>query len=119
MDKDAINEAVYDGQSIPAEIMIPPTSAAGRAVDAAIAKYPFDPRRADDLMGQAGFTKGADGTYTSPTAGRFTSEIKTNNGTDNVAEMSILASGWRQAGFDMQDAVLPVALSQDAEARAT
>jgi ABC-type transport system substrate-binding protein len=31
--------------------------------------------------------------------------------------MTILASGWRQAGFDVQDAVLPVALAQDAEAR--
>jgi peptide/nickel transport system substrate-binding protein len=119
IDKAAINEAVYDGWSTPSEIMVAPTSQLGRAVDAAIAKHPFDLRRSEELMGQAGFTKGADGVYTSPGAGRFASEIKTNNGTDNVAEMTILASGWRQAGFDIQDAILPVALSQDAEARAT
>jgi len=119
MDKASINEAVYDGNSLPAEIMIPPTSQAGRAVDAGIAKHPFDLRRADELMISAGFTKGSDGFYTSPALGRFASEIKTNNGTDNVAEMTILASGWRQSGFDMQDAVLPVSLAQDAEARAT
>src|SRR5207245_2658966 len=38
---------------------------------------------------------------------------------DNVAEMTILADGFRKVGFDVKDAVLPVALSQDAEARAT
>jgi peptide/nickel transport system substrate-binding protein len=119
IDKDAINEAVYDGHSMPSEIMVPPTSQLGRAVDAAIAKHPYDPRRSEELMVGAGFTRGADGVFTSPATGRFASEIKTNNGTDNVAEMSILASTWRQSGFDMQDAILPVALSQDAEARAT
>jgi len=119
IDKAAINEAVYDGHSMPSEIMIPPTSQAGRAVDAAVPKYTFDLRRSEELMISAGFTRGADGFYTSPATGRFASEIKTNNGTDNVAEMSILASGWRQSGFDMQDAILPVALAQDAEARAT
>lgn len=119
IDKAPINEAVYDGQSIPADIMIPPSSQTGRAVDAAITKYPFDLRRSEELMNQAGYTKGGDGFYASPAEGRFVSEIKTNAGTDNVAEMTILASGFRQAGFDVKDAVLPVALAQDREARAT
>jgi peptide/nickel transport system substrate-binding protein len=119
MDKDPINEAVYDGQSIPADVMIPTSSAAGRAVDAAITKYPFDLRKSQEMMSAAGYVKGTDGFYTSPTQGRFVSELKTNAGTDNVAEMTILADGYRQAGFDIKDAVLPVALSQDAEARAT
>jgi len=96
---------------------VPPASAKKSAIDATVTKYPFDPRRSEELMNQVGFTRGADGTFASPATGRFVSEIKTNNGTDNVAEMTILASGWRQAGFEMQDAVLPVALAQDAEAR--
>ncbi len=119
IDKDPINEAVYDGQSLISDIMVPPTSQVGRAVDAAIPKYRFDLRRSEELMTAAGFSKGSDGAYTSPIDGRFVSEVKTNAGTDNVAEMTILASGWRQAGFDVQDAVLPVALAQDAEARGT
>ena len=119
VDKDPINEAVYDGQSIPSDIMVPPTSAAGRAVDAAINKYPFDPRRSQEMMAAAGYTKAANGFYSSVVQGRFSSELKTNAGTDNVAEMTILADGLRKAGFDIKDAVLPVALSQDAEARAT
>jgi peptide/nickel transport system substrate-binding protein len=119
VDKDTINEAIYDGQSLPAETMVPPTSAVGKAIDAAIAKYPFDLRRAEEQMVAAGFVRGPDGVYTSPTLGRFTSEIKTNASVDNVAEMSVLASGWRQVGLDMQDAILPAALAQDADARAT
>jgi peptide/nickel transport system substrate-binding protein len=119
IDKAALNEAVYDGQAVPADSMVPPASQDGRAVDAVIAKYPFDLRRADEQMTAAGYTKGADGFYTNPASGRFSSEIKSNAGANTVAEMTILASGWRQAGFSMQDAVLPAALGQDPEARAS
>ena len=39
--------AVYDGQAVPADSMIPPASQDGRAADAVIAKYPYDLRRAE------------------------------------------------------------------------
>jgi ABC-type transport system substrate-binding protein len=45
--------------------------------------------------------------------------VKTSASVDNEAETSILASTWRQAGFDFQQAVLPAAQSQDGQARAT
>src|SRR5439155_24250921 len=50
---------------------------------------------------------------------RFSPEARTNTGTDNEAEMSALASGWRQAGFDFQEYVLPMTLAQNVEARST
>jgi peptide/nickel transport system substrate-binding protein len=118
IDKDPINQAAYDGQSIFADSWMPATSAVGRVVDASITKYPFDIRRSEELMGQAGFRKGADGTYAGAD-GRFSTEIKTNAASDNELEMSSLAAGWRQAGFDVKDGVLPAALAQDNEARAT
>ncbi|MEA2640068.1 MAG: peptide/nickel transport system substrate-binding protein [Chloroflexota bacterium] len=118
MDKTATNEAAYAGQALMSEIWLPPTSDIGRAIDAAIPKYPLDLRRSEEMMTQAGFARGADGVWTSPTAGRFQTELKSNASPNGEAEMSILASGWRTAGFDVQEAVLPAALSQDNEARA-
>lgn len=119
VDKEPINEVAYAGQSLLSDSPIAPTSQMGRAVDQAITKYPFDLRRSEALMAEAGMTRGSDGTYTSPSEGRFTSEIKTNAASDNELEMSALASGWRQAGFDVRDSVLAAALAQDNEARST
>lgn len=119
IDKGPINEAVYDGNSIVADFMIAPRSEAGDAVDQAIAKYAFDLRRSEELMAEAGFRKGTDGIYTDPSDVRFSAEIKTNAAQDNEAEMAILASGWRAAGFDVQDSVLPAALARNNEVRAS
>jgi peptide/nickel transport system substrate-binding protein len=70
-------------------------------------------------MGQAGFTRGADGSYVHPSEGRFVSEVRTNAAADNEAEMAIIASEWRKAGFDVRESALPAALAQDGEARST
>src|SRR5207244_12958153 len=56
--------------------------------------------------------------YVSPGEGRFTAERKTNAAADNEQEMQILAASWREAGLNVTDAILPVALAQDPEARA-
>lgn len=119
VDKAAINDAVYGGGSLVADFMIPPVSLYGAAIDRAIPKYTYDLRRSEQLMNEVGFTKGADGTYTSLGDGRLTLEAKTNASGDNVSEQSVLGSEWRRAGFDVQEAVLPAAQSQDNQVRAT
>jgi len=118
VEKDSINEAVYAGGSLVADFMIPPVALYGAAIDAAITKYPYDPRRAEQLMNEAGFTKGADGMYASAD-GRFVVEAKTNASSDNASEQAVLAAEWRRAGFDMQEAILPAAQAQDNQVRAT
>ena len=118
VDKAAINDAIYSGASLLADFMIPPVALYGGAIDRAITKYPYDLRRSEQLMNEAGFTKGADGMYTGAD-GRFVVEAKTNASTDNVSEQQVLASEWRRAGFDVQEAVLPAAQAQDNQVRAT
>jgi peptide/nickel transport system substrate-binding protein len=117
VDKPGIDELVYSGQFTIADSIFSPTSDLGKAADAALTKYPFDLQRTAQLMGEAGFARGGDGVYTSPSGGRFSAEVKTNGATDNEAEMSAVASGWRQAGFDFREAVLPAIQAQDTQAR--
>ncbi len=119
IDRTSINEAVYSGTLGYADSMISPRSEWGRAADSATVKYPYDVRRTEQLLGEAGFAKGTDGTFASPGAGRLSVELKTNAASDNEAEMSIMAAGWRQAGIDIQEAVLPAAQAQDNEVRST
>jgi peptide/nickel transport system substrate-binding protein len=118
VDRNAINEALYSGQGIFSDSMIAPTSEYGPAVQATATSYPYDPQRAEQAMAQAGYSK-VGGFFTSPTEGRPQFEVKTNAAADNESELSILASGWRTVGFDMQQAVLPAAQAQDNQLRAT
>jgi peptide/nickel transport system substrate-binding protein len=119
VDRQALNEALDVGDGVASDSPFAPQSIWGAAAQRGAVAYPYDPRRADQLMQEAGYAKGADGFFASPAAGRFTVEVKTNAATDNESEVSILASTWRQAGFDVQEAILPAAQAQNAEARST
>jgi peptide/nickel transport system substrate-binding protein len=118
VDKSILNETLYDGDGILADSVVPPMSLWGPAAERGAAKYPYDLRRSEQLMAEAGFTRGADGQFGSAD-GRFSFEVKTNAAADNEAEVAVLSSSWRQSGFDAQEAVLPSALAQNPEARAT
>jgi peptide/nickel transport system substrate-binding protein len=118
VDKQTLNEVLFEGEGFMADGVIPTTVWYGADLDRGTVKYPYDLRRSEELMGQAGFTKGSDGTYVSLTDGRFAPEVKTNASTFFENEMSVIASGWRSAGFDFSETVNPAALVQDAQVRA-
>ncbi|HZT07295.1 MAG TPA: ABC transporter substrate-binding protein [Chloroflexota bacterium] len=119
VDKQTLNDVQFEGNGFMADGIIPPTVWYGADLDRAVQKYPLDTRKSEALMADAGFTKGADGVYASPTDGRFAPEVRTNASAFFEAEMSTLASGWRGAGFDFTEYVNPAALVQDAQVRAT
>lgn len=119
MDKQAVNEGIYEGEGILVDTMIPPLVDYFPEVERAVARYPYDGRRAEQLMAEAGFRRGADGFYAAATEGRVGPELRTNASAQFEAEQSILGDGWRRAGFDVREFVLPAALVQAGEARAT
>ena len=118
VEKSGINEAIYAGGSLLADFMIPPVALYGGPIDRAIAKYPYDLRRSEQLMNEAGFTRGNDGMYAGA-EGRFVVESKANASSDNVSEQQVVASEWRRAGFDVQEAILPAAQAQDNQVRSS
>src|SRR5439155_21176945 len=70
IDKQGIIDVLYEGDSTPADTFISPAEPSFAAVDQAISKYPYDPRRADQLLNEAGFPKDRDGLYAESRAGR-------------------------------------------------
>ena len=118
IDKASINETVLGGDGILSETMIWSKSEWGAATNGLDATFSYDPRRAEQLMGEAGFQKGPDGTYAGP-GGRFTGGLRTTAGADFEQEMLIMADGWRRVGFDIQESVVPAAQAQDNQVRAT
>jgi ABC-type transport system substrate-binding protein len=118
-DKQSINEALYGGLERVADFILPPLSELGLTAERAATKYPYDLRRVDQLMAELGFVKDPDGFYASPSEGRLAAELKTNAAPDNEKELAVVAAGYRSAGFEAQQSVLPVAQAQDPQVRAT
>ncbi|MEA2639092.1 MAG: peptide/nickel transport system substrate-binding protein [Chloroflexota bacterium] len=119
LDRQALNDTIYSGEGVMTDTMLPPTVDYYQTIDRAITKYPYDLRRTEQLMTQAGFTRGADGVWASPTEGRMSFELKVNASPQYESERSIIAAGWRQAGFEVSENTLPASQTQDGQARAT
>jgi peptide/nickel transport system substrate-binding protein len=117
IDRKALNDAVFEGEGILTDTPIAPGVEAYAEVDRAIAKYPYDPRRTEQLMAEAGWTRGADGVYAHPSEGRFAMEIKENATADLATELSILAGGLRQGGFEVRETLVPLSQANDGELR--
>ncbi len=116
LDRQSLSDALFEGEGSTAETSIPPTAASFDEADRAAVKYPYDVRRADQLMGEAGWSKGADGVWA--LAGqRFATDLSVLQSPQNENEMAVMADGWRQAGFDVREIVWAAALSSDAPLR--
>jgi peptide/nickel transport system substrate-binding protein len=67
---------------------------------AAPIRYRYDPRRAEQLLTEARFTRRADGSWLTPEGDRFTFEQGYLTSASNERESQILVAGLRQAGID-------------------
>jgi peptide/nickel transport system substrate-binding protein len=120
IDKQGINEGLFEGQGIMSDVpFIPNAVSYFAAIEPLVMKYPADPNRAQTLLTQAGYTRGADGVWASPTGGRLAFGLLTGASSQNESELSILGAGWRQAGFDVNESVMPAAQAQDGQARSS
>lgn len=119
IDKDAINEGLFEGQATIAHTFVPPEAPYYAEVDRAITKYPYDPRRTEQLMSEAGHTRDRDGLFVTGSGQRFQPSFWISAGAQREQMMAIVANTWQRAGIDVQPYVMPAALERDQEARAT
>jgi peptide/nickel transport system substrate-binding protein len=117
MDRQALLDGLLDGEGRVADTLLP-TELYTQEVDRAISKYPHDVNRAAQLLTEAGFSRGADGFYTS-VEGRFRPEVRTIAGGQIEREMTILADAYRRSGVDAQEFVVPAAQSSDGQVLAS
>lgn len=118
VDRDSINGIVGRGTLDLADSMMQAGEEFGPAAARGAVKYAFDPRRSKQLMSEAGFSRGGDSLYVSP-EGRFSASLSTAISAGYEREIFIMADGWRKAGFNVQEAVIPAARALDFELAAT
>jgi peptide/nickel transport system substrate-binding protein len=117
-DRQALIDGLLEGYGQITHAMISPLVSYYQDVDRAVAKYPYDLRRTEQLMAEAGFTKGPDGFYVTPTGTQFTPQLRTtsgSSGSQDELEQAVLVDLWRRAGVAVQPAVLPIAQANDGE----
>lgn len=120
VDRPGLNERLYEGQQLIADSLFAPTAELGRAANTAAVKYEFDLRRSAELMAEAGFTKPPGGDfYVGRNGERLSADLRGGSRPDDEALTSAITSGWRQAGFDFTQSVLPQAQAQDVRAKSS
>lgn len=118
IDRQALNEGVFEGQGIMAEHIVPPTVPYFADVDRVAVKYPFDSRAVERLLGEAGYTL-RDSFFTSPTGDRLNLDVRVTAGPEFERSQAILVDTWRRFGVDVQGSVLAAAQARDVMARQT
>jgi peptide/nickel transport system substrate-binding protein len=100
IDRPSLAEVMVDDRSMAADTIPPPTIPYYASLERVIEKYPYDLRRAEQLMAEAGYTKGADGVYSSANEGRFQLEVRGESGGAAEQDTTIVADFLRRAGMD-------------------
>jgi peptide/nickel transport system substrate-binding protein len=119
VDKQGMIDGLFEGEAIPvADQLLPPSMPYFAELDRNAVKYPYDLRRMEQLLTEAGFRKGADGFYASA-AERLSFTLISGGGSQNEKERAVLADGWRRAGIDVAEATFTPTMVTDPEGRAT
>jgi peptide/nickel transport system substrate-binding protein len=117
IDRDALAHSETAGLAPAADSFIPPNQALFARVDGVIAKYPFDTRRAAQLLSEAGWTKGADGLLRDSSGQLFDIEVFSTIAAAKGG--TIVADYWKQAGVDTRLFTLTQAQTDDFKLRAS
>jgi peptide/nickel transport system substrate-binding protein len=115
IDRKTLAEVATHGLAPVADSWVPPTSGLRPALESSIPQYPFDPARAAQLLAEAGWTRGSDGTLANSTGDRFETELWVNQGADAERITSVVGSQWRDVGAQVGQNVIPPARSSDRE----
>jgi peptide/nickel transport system substrate-binding protein len=74
----------------------------------------FDPTQAHRLFGEAGLTRGPDGTYRTQAGTPFSMQVSTTGDINtNIQEMLAISNQWKTNGFEPVDVIIPGTANKD------
>jgi peptide/nickel transport system substrate-binding protein len=116
IDKQTVADTIWAGELKAMDTIFSPATDYYSVIDRAITKYPYDPRASERLMAEAGYARGSDGFFAGPMDDKLTFALRAS---PIRPELPVLAANWRQAGFDMQERVVPPAEAADPQSGST
>jgi peptide/nickel transport system substrate-binding protein len=119
LDRQQIVDTFLFGLVPVADSFIPPDHTDFRAIDPVVAKYPYDTRRAIQLIDEFGYAKDPDGSYRDPSGKKLTVEVRTTAHDLREKLIHVLADYWQKVGVANEAVIIPRQRAQDREYRAT
>ncbi len=117
IDRKGIDEGLFNGEGIGTETFLPKTLRYWPDIDRAVAKYPYDARRVDQLWTELGYRKGGDGIYASDQGERLSLDFWGDVGSAFEKEQATIAEGWRQLGIETNLSTVPVVQFRNGQLR--
>ena len=99
IDRQAISEVATGGLGPPADSWFDPTDPLRPALESSIAKYPYDPARAAQLLADGGWVRGGDGVLVHSSGERFDITLAANPQTSDAVG-TIIIDHWKQLGVN-------------------
>ncbi len=116
IDRDTMAETIYPGYGIAADVMMPTDDPKYAWVKDVVVRYPYDQRRAQDLLVEAGWRRGADGMFRNAAGDPISLYHQTTIGGQWEAAQTIAAASWRAVGIpQVEEHVIPQAARGDRE----
>lgn len=119
LDKQSLIDGLLQGIGSPADTLIVPQSQFFEASDRIITRYPRDLRLMEQLLNEVGYTKRADGMFANAAEGPIDLEVWAAQGTQNEAEIAIMADTFKRAGIGARPYAIPQAQAGDATINAS
>lgn len=120
VDRQTLADVVAQGLAPVADSWFTPSDALRRDIESAIPQFPFDLRRAQERIAEAGWRRGADGILVHERTGdRFEIELRGNQAGGIEKQLNVVADTWKAIGAQVTQYVVPTALEVDAEHAAT
>ena len=114
-DRASLSEAILDGDVAVAHTITGPVEEYFEDLDRGLTRYAFNPRQAEGLLSQAGYSKGGDGFFADAAGQRLAMELRAFAAEPGPQEAAILSDQWRKLGVDINTHVIPAAQSQNLE----
>lgn len=115
VDKSSLNEALFEGEGLMADTVLPPSYGYSPQVDQAIVKYGFDLNRSRQLMREAGFTPDPDGRLVTNQGERLSVELWEVSRVPSERQLSLVGDFLKTAGLDVSLSLLPAAQATNHE----
>src|SRR5581483_11907951 len=119
IDRQALSAAMTEGLGPVSDAPIPPGDPKWDWVKDSITRYPYDLRRAEQLLAEAGWKRGAGGSLGDATGQPVTLPIWAVAGEETTRVIAIIADSWKELGAQVEQTSVPRSRYSDLRYRAS
>jgi peptide/nickel transport system substrate-binding protein len=120
VDRQQLVDVLQFGLTSVAHSFLHPNQPQNREIEAQLPRYEYDPRRAEQMIADLGYTRGSDGFFRDAAGERLSVELRSTAQVDiQAAAQLAVADSWQRVGVSVDQMMIPVQRIREAPFRAT